>query len=261
MTNESMVKSLGRALQILDFLHTRKTGCGVTEISKELGLNKTSVYRMLSTFVQYGYVEQDTETERYKLGYKVLELGSALLDSIDLRTEAKPFLKELEQLTNEVVHLVVYDSGEVVYIEKLEGNETLRMHSKVGTRAPMHCTSVGKAILAHLPANEVEKALDDYHFVPHTIHSITDKETLFKHLEEVREKGYALDLEENELGINCIAVPIFDHTGRVVAAFSISGAKMRMTEERLNDLKNKVMSVGEEISKRLGFNGKITYSL
>ena len=201
------------------------------------------------------------ETERYKLGYKVIELGASLLDSIHSRAEARPFLKELEELTNEVIHLVVYDSGEVVYIEKLEGNETLRMHSKVGTRAPMHCTSVGKAILAHLPPSEVEKTFDVYHFIPHTVHTITDKETLYKHLEDVRVKGYALDLEENQLGINCIAVPIFDHTGRVVAAFSISGAKMRMTDERLDELKNKALSIGNQISKRLGFNGKINYSL
>lgn len=199
MPSESMVKSLGRALQILDFLRKKQVGCGVTEISKELDLNKTSVYRMLSTFVQYGYVEQDMETERYKLGYKVLELSSALLDSIDLRTEAKPYLKELEQLTNEVVHLVVYDHGEVVYIEKLEGNETLRMHSKVGTRAPMHCTSVGKAILAYLPPAEVKKVLDQSQFEAHTMYTITDRDTLYEHINEVREQGYALDLEENEL--------------------------------------------------------------
>ncbi len=92
---------------------------------KGIDVNKTSVYRMLSTFVQYGYVEQDTVTDRYKLGYKVIELSSALLESIDLRREAKPFLEELEQLTNEVIHLVVFDRGEVVYIEKLEGNETV----------------------------------------------------------------------------------------------------------------------------------------
>ncbi|RKD26773.1 IclR family transcriptional regulator [Ammoniphilus oxalaticus] len=254
MSNESMVKSLGRALQILDFLRKRKVGCGVTEISKELGFNKTSVYRMLSTFVQYGYVEQETETDRYKLGYKVLELSSSLLDSIDLRAEAKPFLKELEQLTNEVIHLVVYDRGEVVYIEKLEGNETLRMHSKVGTRAPMHCTSVGKAILAYLPRKEVEKAFDEYPFEPHTPFTITDKESLYQQLDKIKEKGYALDLEENELGINCIAVPIFDHTSNVIAAFSISGPKMRMTEERLSKLENKVMSIGKQISKRLGYS-------
>ncbi|MEW9669424.1 IclR family transcriptional regulator [Ammoniphilus sp. 3BR4] len=255
MSTEPNVKSLDRALQILDILSTKQQGFGVTEISREMDLNKTSVYRMLATFVRHGYVEQDSETERYKLGYKILELSSSLLESIDLRTEAKPFLKELEQLTNEVIHLVVYDRGEVVYIEKLEGNETLRMHSKVGTRAPMHCTSVGKAILAFLPPDEVTKIFEKYDFDKHTPYTITDKEALYDHLIEVRKKGYALDLEENELGITCIATPIFDRTGKVIAAVSVSGPTMRMTPETLEELKNKMMDVSKKISFRLGYRG------
>jgi len=248
-----MVKSLDRALQILEILGKKKGGFGVTEISNEIDLNKTSVYRMLSTFVRHGYVEQDPETERYKLGYKVLELSSSLLESIDLRVEAKAFLKELENMTNEVIHLVVYDRGEVVYIEKLEGNETLRMHSKVGTRAPMHCTSVGKVILAYLPSSEVSKIVEKYEMKKHTPHTITDKDELYQHLQEVREKGYALDLEENELGITCIAAPIFDHSGKILAAVSVSGPTMRMTDERLDELKDTMMDISRKISTRLGF--------
>ncbi len=128
---DSFVKSVGRALQIMDILSAERHGMGVTEIAKQIGIHKSSVYRLLSTLVEYGYVEQDEETERYKLGYKLLEMSSKLLESIDLRKEAKPYLRELEKLTNEVVHLVVYDQGEVIYIEKLDGNETLRMHSKL----------------------------------------------------------------------------------------------------------------------------------
>lgn len=255
MSNENIVQSVDRALTILQILSTRKRGFGVTEISREMNLNKTSVYRMLSTLVKHGLAEQDAETERYKLGYKILELSSTLLDSIDLRAEAKAYLNELENLTNEVIHLVVFDRGEVVYIEKLEGNETLRMHSKVGTRAPMHCTSVGKVILAYLPSAEVSTMIESYELKEHTPRTIVDKDELFNHLKEIRKKGYALDLEENELGINCIAAPIFDHTGKVVAAISISGPTMRMTDERLNELKDKIIEVSGKISKRLGYRG------
>ncbi len=253
--DDNLVKSLDRALHILDLLKNKRDGYGVTEISREIGLNKTSVYRMLSTFVRHGYAEQDAETERYKLGYKILELSSSLLDSIDLRKEARAFLKELEELTNEVIHLVVYDRGEVVYIEKLEGNETLRMHSKVGTRAPMHCTSVGKVILAYLPQKEVLDIFDRYAFDPHTPFTIVNKDDLLDHLIEVRKQGYALDLEENEIGITCIAAPIFDHTGRVIAAFSISGPTTRMTTRRLGELKDSMMDVSRKISIRLGYRG------
>ncbi|GED69351.1 IclR family transcriptional regulator [Brevibacillus reuszeri] len=251
MSSDNLVKSLDRALQIFEVLGSRRGGYGVTEISKEIGLNKTSVYRMLSTFVRHGYVEQDAE--KYKLGYKVLELSSALLESIDLRTEAKPFLKELGNVTNEVIHLVVYDRGEVVYIEKLEGNETLRMHSKVGTRAPMHCTGFGKVIMAYLPSAEVAKIIDRQPMEAYTINTIVDKNELLENLQEIKRKGFAYDLEENELGISCIAAPIFEHTGKVVAAVSISGPTMRMTTERLAELQEHIMDIANKISGRLGY--------
>jgi IclR family transcriptional regulator, KDG regulon repressor len=253
MPNDNTVQSVDRALRILEIISTRKEGYGITEISKEMLLNKTSVYRMVSTLVQHGFVEQDAETEKYKMGYKVLELSSILLEFLDLRTEAKTYLKELEQFTNEVIHLVVYDRGEVVYIEKLEGSETLRMHSKVGTRAPMHCTSVGKAILAYLPPSEVSQLLDRYNFTEHTPYTITDKDALMKHLVEVRKQGFAFDMEENELGINCIAAPIFDNSRKVVAAISISGPTMRMTSEKLDELKTRIVEVALKISRRLGY--------
>ena len=128
MNRENMVKSVSRALDIIAIIGTKQQGLGVTEIANQMDINKSSVYRILSTLVQYGYVEQNQETDRYKLGYKFLEISSKLLESIDLRTEARPFLKELEEETTEVIHLVVYDQGEVVYIEKLEGNQLLRMH-------------------------------------------------------------------------------------------------------------------------------------
>jgi len=251
----NIVKSVSRALDIIHIISSHKDGLGVTDISKQMDINKSSVFRILATLVQYGYVEQDQETSRYKLGYAFLDLSAKLLDSIDLRAEAKPFLKELETLTNEVIHLVVYDRDEVVYIEKLEGNETLRMHSKVGRRAPMHCTGVGKAILSHLSANVVFDILDSKGMHEHTEHTITDKDAFFRELTKVRKQGYALDLEENEIGISCIAVPIFNHLGHVIAAASVSGPSTRMTEERLAKLRKLMIETGNKISERLGWQG------
>jgi IclR family KDG regulon transcriptional repressor len=253
MERENMVKSVSRALDIIDIVSSEKNGLGVTEIAKQMDINKSSVYRILSTLVQYGYMEQDEETSRYKLGYKFLEMSSKLLESIDLRKEAKPYLQELEKETNEVIHLVVYDQGEVIYIEKLEGTETLRMHSKVGKRAPMHCTAVGKAILAHLPSNVVLDVLERKGMPRHTDKTITDKDEFLKELAQVKQKGYALDLEENEYGIRCIAVPIFDHVGKVIAAVSLSGPTIRMTYERIEQLQARIRQIGKQISARLGY--------
>lgn len=253
MDRDTQVKSVGRALDIIALVSSKKGGLGVTEIAKQIDINKSSVYRILSTLVQYGYVEQDEETGRYKLGYKFLEISSKLLESIDLRAEARPYLLELERDTNEVIHLVVYDQGEVVYIEKLEGNETLRMHSKVGKRAPMHCTSVGKAILAHLPPSVVLDIIDRKGLPMHTDKTIVDKDEFLQELIKVKQVGYAMDLEENENGITCMAVPIFDHLGKVISAVSISGPTMRMTDERLEKLKGKMIEAGRKISARLGY--------
>ncbi|WP_044748244.1 IclR family transcriptional regulator [Bacillus alveayuensis] len=252
MERENMVKSVSRALDIIDIVSAKKDGLGVTEIAKQMDINKSSVYRILSTLVQYGYMEQDEETNRYKLGYKFLEMSSKLLESIDLRKEAKPYLQELEKETNEVIHLVVYDQGEVIYIEKLEGTETLRMHSKVGKRAPMHCTAVGKVILAHLPPNVVLDILERKGMPKHTDKTITDKDEFLKELAQVKQNGYALDLEENEYGIRCIAVPLFDHLGKVIAAVSVSGPTIRMTDERIEQLQARMLEIGKQISARLG---------
>lgn len=248
-----MVKSVDRALNIITLVSTRKEGMGVTELASLLDLNKSTIFRLLATLVEHGFIEQDPETKRYRLGYKYLELSSMLLESIDLRTQAKPFLKELESYTNEVIHLVVYDQGEVIYIEKLEGNETLRTHSQVGRRAPMHCTSVGKVILAHLPHDEMLKIIEKHGLLRHTEQTISDKEAFLHELNEIKKQGYGTEFEENEPGITCIAAPIFDNSKNITAAVSISGPSIRMTDERLSELKPILMDIGNKISKRLGY--------
>ncbi|WP_046175257.1 IclR family transcriptional regulator [Domibacillus indicus] len=253
MERENVVKSVARALDIIEIVSLSRSGLGVTEIANQMDINKSSVFRTLATLEQYGYIEQNEETGRYRIGYAFLNISSKLLDSLDVRAEAQRVLRQLETETNEVVHLVVYDRGEVVYIEKLDGYEALRMHSKVGKRAPVHCTSVGKAILAHLPSSEVIEILNRKGLPAHTEHTITTKEEFLKELADVKKKGYALDLEENEAGIRCIAAPVFDHTGAVAAAVSISGPTLRMTDERLIPLRQRMIQAGREISKRLGW--------
>lgn len=251
-----MVKSVARALDIIKLVGDSRQGLGVTEISRQMDINKSSVFRILATLSQYGYIEQNETTGKYRIGYMFLDISSKLLDSLDVRTEAQPVLKELEYETNEVVHLVVYDQGEVVYIEKLDGNETLRMHSKVGKRAPVHCTSVGKAILSHLSAADVLAIMERKGLPAHTPSTIVEKDAFLEELSKVKENGYALDLEENEIGIRCIAAPVFDHTGSVAAAVSISGPTLRMTDERMRSLSSRMIQAGQAISKRLGYKGQ-----
>lgn len=255
-----MVKSVDRALRIVMLVSQKKEGVGVTELASQLDLNKSSIFRLLATLVEHGFIEQDLETKKYRLGYKYLELSSILLESIDIRSQAKPFLKKLISLSNEVVHLVIYDQGEVVYIEKLEGNETLRMISQVGKRAPMHCSSVGKVILAHLPSSEVMRILDKHGLPEHTQYTITDRDSLLQELSKINTQGFGVEIEENEPGISCIAAPIFDNRGHITAAVSVSGPSFRMIDTRLTELQPLIMEIGNEISRRLGYKRELNTS-
>ncbi|MDB5084386.1 MAG: IclR family transcriptional regulator [Bacilli bacterium] len=253
---EEGIKSVERAFQILESVSLAKNGIGVTELANELKMYKSTIHRVLTTLVQSGYVEQDTDTGRYKLGYKLVEVSSRLLNNLDVRREALPYLQELAEYTNEVVHLVVMDQGQAVYIEKVEGSETIRMHSRVGTRAPVHCTGVGKAIIANLPFKQVREIIKTHGLARHTPNTYITEESLLEELQRVREQGYALDLEENEVGITCVAAPIWDHKGNVVASISVSGPTMRMQPERLRDLTKLVKKIGLKVSARLGFQDK-----
>ncbi|WP_199228123.1 IclR family transcriptional regulator [Salipaludibacillus keqinensis] len=250
-----MVKSVDRALRIITLVSQKKDGLGVTEIAEKIELNKSSIFKLLRTLMDHGYIEQDEETKKYRLGYKYIELSSILLESIDLRPQAKPFLKELETLTNEVIHLVVYDQGEAYYIEKLEGNETLRTHSKVGKRVSFHATSVGKVLIAHMDDQEAATILEKNGLPKHTDNTITDKEKLLQELQKIRTQGFGVEIEENEVGITCIAAPIFDHRGDITAGVSISGPSTRLTEPRLEEIKTILIDRCNKISRRLGYTG------
>lgn len=249
---ENTVQSIERAIRIMEELATEKEGMGVTELSHRVQLHKSTVHRILNTLLQYGYVEQNPNTERYRLGMKLLYLGGAILDRMDIRREAHDALNALAEEVNETVHLVVPEGDRAIYVDKIDSKRTIRMYSQIGRRAPYHASAVGKAILAFLPQEEVEriisKGLEKY-----TKNTITDPEKLKKHLEMIRQKGYAVDDEENEVGIRCVGAPVFDHTGMVIAAISISGPIVTVTKEKIAELSEKVMESARRISEKMGW--------
>lgn len=246
-----------KALNILDYLGEMQRPCSAVEISRDLGISRSTVYRLLSTLAAGGYVAQDpAEPEKYRLGYKILELANGFLEGVELRRVAYPFLQRLRDLANETVHLVVMDGGQCTYVEKVECSQAVRMHSTIGSRVYAHCTAVGKSMLAHLPREEVEEVLARHGLPARTSNTITDKERLFQELERVRQQGYAVDDVENEEGIRCVGAPIFDHQGKVVAALSISGPAFRLTEERIQELAPHVKEAALAISRQLGYLGE-----
>ncbi|SET66568.1 transcriptional regulator, IclR family [Natronincola peptidivorans] len=250
---KDVVQSVDRALSILETLSDYEEGTGIKEISDKIDLHKSTVHRLLLTLIKKGYVEQNADTNKYRLTLKLFELGNKQIEKMDILSIAKPYLKQLMEAANEVVHLVVREGSEIIYIDKVESENKIRMHSRIGTRSPMYCTSVGKAIMAHLSEKEVEKIWEASDIKRLTEYTITDLDTMKNTLEEIRQQGYALDEEENELGIRCIGAPIFDHKGEVCGAISISGPTIRVTKESILTFKEYIVDYSKKISNGLGY--------
>ena len=242
------IQSLARGLQLLDLLATADKGeAGVTELAERLSVDKSSVFRLLQTLVKYGYVEQDAETRRYRLGPQVVTLSRSILTRMPLRDQAKPFLRQLMERTGECAHLAIPARGQALYIDQVESPATLSVNTGVGTLAPLHCTALGKVLLAY-GAEPIPRELR-----PYTQRTITDPAELRAHLEQTRRWGYAIDDEEFAAGVRCVAVPVWDFRGRVVGAIGISGPSGRVSLERLPDLAAIVSEIGQALSDRLSF--------
>jgi len=248
------IKVLDKTFSILDVLLKHNSSMHMTEISEKLGLYPSTIHRILDTLKHWGYVEQDPKTQKYRLGLKLLELGMAKLHQMDLVKEAAPYLKKLVRKCNETVHLGVLEEGEVLYVAKEESSQTIRMISYIGKRAPLHCTALGKVLLAYLPEEERKKILEEKELHRLTEKTITDKRELEKELNKVREQGFALDREENEKNVCCVATPIRNHYGRVIAALSISSPTFRLDKKVQNNLKEALIQTSREISMRLGYS-------
>jgi len=251
------IKVLDKTFSILDILLQHGSTMHMTEIAEKLGLYPSTIHRILDTLKYWGYVEQDPKSQKYRLGLKLLELGMAKLHKMDLVKEATPYLKELVKLCNETVHLGVREEEEVLYLAKEESSQTIRMISYVGKRSPLHCTALGKVLLAHLSTEERKKTLGEKVLRRLTENTITDEEELEKELGKVREQGFALDREENEKDVRCIAAPIRNYQGKVIAAISISSPIFRIDKNTQNSLKEALIETSKKISMRLGHNSKL----
>lgn len=251
------IKVLNKSLSILEILLQKDSSMNMTELSEKLGFYPSTIHRILDTLKHWGYVEQNPHTQKYQLGLKALELGMAKLHQMDLVREATPCLKELVNQCNETVHLGALEGAEVLYLAKEESSQTIRMISYVGKRAPLHCTSLGKVLLAYLSAEERKKILGGKVLPRLTENTITDKRELEKELSRVREQGFAVDREENEKDVRCVAAPIRNYQGEVIAAVSVSSPVFRIDKNAQSNLKKVLLETSKKISMRLGYNGKL----
>lgn len=225
----------------------------VKEISEKLQLYPSAVHRILDTLRFMGYIEQDTTTQKYSLGLKVIEMGMAKLNQMNVVREASPYIKKLVSESNETVHLGVLEGQDVLYLDKAESSQTVRMVSRTGRRAPLHCTALGKVLLAHLPETERKKIISDKVLPRLTHNTITDKAQLDKELCKVKEQGFALDTEEHEKDVHCIAAPIRNYDGKVIAAVSISGPAFRVNFDKNDHVTKILIKTAENISRRMGY--------
>jgi IclR family KDG regulon transcriptional repressor len=253
----NLVQTIERASLILDILGTSPQGLSIGELSEKTGFPKGTTHRLLTSLSYFDYVRQDSMTKNYHLGFKLVELGNRLLSQIDIRTEAHPYLIELAERTKETVHMVILDRNEALYVDKVDASEHaggLRMVSMLGSRIPTHCSAVGKTMLAFLPEERLVSIVKDKGLPRRTENTITDIEELKKHLQLIREQGYAFDDEENERGIKCVGAPIQDQSGKVKAAISISVPSIRIrTETLLTTFKDQVVETAMKISQKLGY--------
>ena len=253
--SEYIIQAVSHALDLLEQFHGEVDELGVTELSKRLKLHKNNVFRLLATLESRGYIEQNRATENYRLGLKALELGQTFIKQMGLLRQAKPILEKLVQECNETSYVAIFKEGFVVYLDVVETDLTVRVVSRVGSRLPVHCTASGKVHLAHMSEEEIDSILPSRELKAYTPTTYTDREVLKKDLKQIAEQGYAIDNEEMDSGVRCVAAPIRDYTRRIVGALSLSGPSMRFTDERMEkELIPMVKQAADELSTRLGFH-------
>lgn len=241
------IQSLARGLKILDMLAGAQDSISITSVAAELQIDKGSASLLLQTLANYGFAEKDLSSRQYRLGPAVVRLSRSLLTKMPLRETAKPFLHQLVRETSECAHLGVLAQGKVLYIDQVESPETLRVNAEVGFTAPLHCTALGKVLLAWGDA-PIPAELSTY-----TARTICDVQVLQMDLEKTRWRGYALDDEEFDYGVRCIAAPVFDYCGKAVGALGISGPAARVRMDRISELSGKLMAIAKALSDKMSF--------
>jgi len=244
------VPILEKALSILEIIGNNSNPLTINQLSKLSGTPLSSLYRIINTLTEAGFVSKDTVTRTYSLGLKLLYLGNQVKHQLPLVKIVKPFLEELTEKTGETSNLVVEEGGEAVYVERVDSLNPLRITHMIGKKAPLHATGVGKCLLAWENTQEIIRIMNKTGMPRLTSNTITNLNTLLEELQIVRERRYALDLEECEAGIYCISAPIFLGE-EVIAAISISGPSVRLTEEKIQEYIPLLSKAAQEISSVL----------
>ena len=249
-----VLASVSNAARLLKEFGKGDREIGVSELSRRLGLGKSTTHRLLHTLTVEKLLEQDPDTGSYRLALTMHELGASVQSAIDLHSAANPVIEQLRNITKETVQIAVLDGRHVVYVERRESPQTIRLFGRVGHRNDAHATSTGKVLLAHLPAEELDALISGWRLPRKTQYTISDHATLRAQLLVVRSQGWAENVNESEVGVASIAAPIRDTRGAVVAALSIAGPVTRMEGATLRRYVRPVTEAAAAISRRMGYS-------
>ncbi len=247
------VPALERAFRILEALSEQESGSGISELSKELGLAKSTTFNILTSLTTLGYCYKSGADGKFHLSLKLYSLGSAAAERMDLRRMAASILRDLAERTGETINLGTIQGDEAVYIDCLPSSHPVTVVTWPGQRLPLHSTALGKALLAWRPANVAQTTLAGSDLKAFTRATVTSIPQILRELERVRVDGYALDNEEDAMGMRCIGAPVFDQSGRAVAAISLTAPVQRLPEGDFGRVAGEVIESAGQISKRLGY--------
>ena len=252
-----LIQSVVHALNLLEEFKGGQEELGVTELSNRLTLHKNNVFRLLATLETKGYIEQNKATENYRLGIKALQLGQVYIQHSGFLQQARPILQGLVDESGETVFVGVVKGPEVVYLDGFESGQSVRVVNRVGERAPAYATAIGKVHLAYCSDEELERHLPEQ-MPAYTAATVNDRKELKKQLKKIETQGYALESEEYEKDVRCIAVPVHDYTRKVIGAIAIAAPAFRMTDDRLRkELVPLIQQASERLSRRLGYEAAL----
>lgn len=254
--SDTHIQSLARSLKLLEVLAVERGDLSLTEIANRLGWPKSTVHGILSTLRDFRYVDQSPYNGRYRLGIRLFELGHVVARNWDVREIALPLMQKINRQFGEMIQLATEDDGEVFYIEKIDSTHIIRIVSEIGARLPIHCSALGKAILAYQPPADIQRILSRKGLTTMTRNTIVDLEKMEIELARIRIQGYAVDDQEIMEGLRCVAAPIRDANGDVRYAISASGLVDRFTGEYFETVKKEIVKSAVDISRQMGFRSQ-----
>lgn len=247
------IGSVIKAIEVLEELAKSEDGLGVTEISNNLNYGVSATYHLLNTLKQCNIIEQDKKTKKYRIGFALFRICGMAKRQNALASLAQPYLDKLREMVGETSNLMILDGNEIIYVAQSESNQMLKLFTQLGAKVPFYCTGGGKAILAYQPQKVKDLLLSNTNFIKYTKNTISDINQLMKELDAIKQQGYAIDNEEREEGVTCIAAPVFDCYGEAIASISISGPTYRLKEKQIPIIIKNVMDTAKEMSRSLGY--------